>query len=178
MGHSNLTTDRITFAPHPIPRRAWGNRDTHLIPLADVSPTIFSEVMRDADLIASVAQVEGAGALSAEGYARRGELVTALIEELGLPGVTVEGHHAIVQGKLARYRVHLGSATIHFDPGTYLCIVPDNWGRKHKKLFLPFADEGDRKISEVISKILLLLQDDRITDGSITRQIERHAARS
>ena len=87
--------------------------------------------------------------------------------------LTVEGHFAYVQGKLARYRVHLGSAVIHIEPGNYLCIVPDRWGKTHDKLFLPFADEHDSKISEVISKILLLLADDRIKDESILRQIRR-----
>jgi hypothetical protein len=70
--------------------------------------------------------------------------------------LTVEGHFAYVQGKLARYRVHL-------------CILPDRWGKTHDKLFLPFADEHDSKISE----ILLLLADDRIKDESILRQIRR-----
>ncbi len=74
-----------------------------------------------------------------------------------------------MQGKLARYRVHLGSAVIHIEPGNYLCIVPDRWGKTHDKLFLPFADEHDSKISE----ILLLLADDRIKDESILRQIRR-----
>ena len=37
--------------------------------------------------------------------------------------------------------------------------------------FLPFADEGDSKISEVISKILLLLSDNTIKDRSILSQI-------
>jgi hypothetical protein len=77
-----------------------------------------------------------------------------------------------VQGKLASYRVHLGSAAIHIAPGYYLCIVPDRWGKSHRSLFLPFADEGDAKVSEVISKILLLLDDDKIKDESILRQIK------
>jgi hypothetical protein len=54
--------------------------------------------------------------------------------------------------------------------------MPDKWGKTHEKLFLPFTDD-DFKTSEVISKILLLLADDKIKDKSILRQIEaQHSA--
>ena len=98
-------------------------------------------------------------------------MVGALLGDLGIVGVTTDGHFAYVQGKLARYRIHLGSAVIHIEPGNYLCIVPAGSERRHDKLYLPFADEGDAKISEVMSKILLLLADDKITDETILRQI-------
>ena len=113
-----------------------------LLPLVNVPPLIFSEVMRDADLVVSVAQREGEVRLSEETYQRRGDLVKVLLEDLGLSGVTTEGHFAYVQGKLSRYRVHLGSAAIHIEPGHYLCIVPERWGKRHDSLFLPFADQG------------------------------------
>jgi hypothetical protein len=38
------------------------------------------------------------------------------------------------------------------------------------KVFLPF--EGDRTLSIILSKALLLADDDKITDASITRQIK------
>jgi hypothetical protein len=168
------TADRIYFEPYPLYERNWQNPHEHAIPLEDVPPLLFSEVMRDADLVVSVAQAEDANStyVSPESYTRRGDLVRTLLNDLGLPGVTVDGHFAYVQGKLARYRVHLGSAVIHIEPGQYLCIVPARWGQTHPRLFLPFADE-DRKMSEVVSKILLLLADDRIKDESIVRQL-RH----
>ncbi len=130
--------------------------------------------MRDCDLVVSVAQREGQAVFSNEIYQRQGELIHKLIDDLGLPGVQVGGNFAYVRGKLAQYRVHLGSAVIHIEPGSYLCIVPANWGHQHNKLFLPFADDGDAKISEVISKILLLIADDQMTDESILRQIRPH----
>ncbi len=144
-----------------------------LVPLTEVPPLIFSEVMRDIDLVVSVAQTpapESQIYQSPEIAAHVGEVVRALLDELQLPGVTIQGHFAFIQGKLARYRVHLGSAAIHIEPGSYLCIVPANWGQTHEQLFLPFADEETR-MNEIISKILLLLADDQITDESILRQI-------
>jgi len=59
-----------------------------------------------------------------------------------------------------------------------LCIVPDRWGETHEQLFLPFAGENDRKLSEAISKILLLLRDDKIKDESILRQIRAQTNRT
>jgi hypothetical protein len=168
-----ITADRILFQRYPLYKGFYATVDSDGIPLEEVPPLVFSEVMRDADLVVSVGQRDGEAKLSAEAYQRRGDVVRSLLDDLGLAGVEVDGHFAYVQGKLAWYRVHLGSAVIHIEPGNYLCIVPSHWGQRHERLFLPFADEADNKISEVISKILFLLADDRITDHSILRQIHR-----
>ena len=170
-----ITSDRIYFLPHPVPQYRWELPEAGRLAVADVPPLAFSEVMRDADLVVSVAQRDGEARLSAEAYQRRGEVVEALLDDLALSGVTIEGHFAHVQGKLARYRVHLGTAAIHIEPGSYLCVVPARWGRRHQKLFLPFADADDPKLGEVISKILLLLNDNKIKDKSILSQIRARA---
>ncbi|MDD5275486.1 MAG: DUF4132 domain-containing protein [Methylovulum sp.] len=139
--------------------------------LKDVPPLIFSEVMRDADLVVSVAQLDEQDShWSSESYLRRAELVTALLNDMGLSTVRCEGHFAYVTGSLANYRVHLGSAAIHIEPGNYLCIVPEKTDNKRDKIFLPFAD-ADSKTSEIISKILMLANDKHIKDNSILNQI-------
>ncbi|MBE9191559.1 DUF4132 domain-containing protein [Gloeocapsopsis crepidinum LEGE 06123] len=115
-----ITSDRIYF-------QADQFIDGTLLPLIDIPPIIFSEVMRDADLVVTVAQREGETHLSQETYQRHGDLIRTLIADLGLANVTVAGHFAQVQGKLACYQVHLASAAIHIKPGHYLCIVPDRW---------------------------------------------------
>ncbi len=172
-----ITSDRIYFLPRErsMPWHFW--RDGTAVPLEDVPPLAFSEVMRDADLVVSVAQRDGTQRLSEETYQRRAELVRTLLDDLRLPGVRIEGHFAYVEGKLARYRVHLASAVIQIAPGYALCVVPDRWGRSHQRLFLPYADEGDAKVSELLSKILLLLEDDKIKDASIRGQIQRSGPR-
>lgn len=170
---ATVTTDRIYFEPQPPHQKRRGSPPDGWLPLEQVPPLIFSEVMRDADLVVSVGQRQGEVLLSNEAYQQRGSLVKALLDDLGLPGVTIDGHFAYVTGKLAKYRVHLGSAVIHIEPGNYLCIVPQRWGQTHEQLFLPFADQNDAKTSEVISKILLLAADDQIKDESILRQIKR-----
>jgi len=173
---SPTVSAQIHFEPYDThKKRTWRNEEFRddWLSLDAISPLIFSEVMRDADLVVSVAQREGEGVLSKEVYEARAQLITILLDDLGLPNVQTEGHFAYVKGKLANYRVHLGSAVIHIEPGNYLCIVPAKWGMTHENLFLPFADEKDGKISEVISKILLLLADDKIKDESILQQIRQ-----
>ena len=54
----------------------------------------------------------------------------------------------------------------------YLCIVPDSRKKDASdKLFIPF--EGDNTLSVVLSKAMLLAEDDKITDSTITSQIKR-----
>jgi hypothetical protein len=107
--------------------------------------------------------------------AARAELLAALIADLGLDRVHVDGHFAVIQGHRATYRVHLTSGSINIEPGGYLCIVPSGFGEQpHRQLFLPFADE-DRMTAVILSKVLLLVEDDKITDRSILAQIERAA---
>jgi hypothetical protein len=146
-----------------------------IVPVDEVPPTVFSEVLRDADLVVSVAQAEGEGErLSEEGLIRRAELLSTLVEKLGVPGVSVSGRFARVRGKLADYRVHLGSGAVHVEPAGHLCIVPASRLRERRPL-LPFAEEteADRKAREVVSKVLLLARDEKIKDESILAQIRR-----
>ena len=141
-------------------------------PLVDVPPVAFSEVMRDLDLMVSVAGTEPAGCPSPAQAASRAQVLAALIADLGLARVTVEGHSAVVRGTRATYRVHLTSGSIHVDPGGHLCVVPASFGaRAHRRLFLPFADE-DQLTSVILSKVLLLAEDEKISDPSILTQLD------
>jgi hypothetical protein len=147
------------------------------VPLTQVPPTVLSEALRDVDLVVSVAALGSADRpYSTATVAARGELLTALAEDLGLTSITVDGMFARVHGKRADYRVHLGSGSIHIEPGGYLCIVADAaTARPDQRLFLPFADE-DVMTSVILSKVLMLVADDRITDPTITEQIDRASA--
>jgi hypothetical protein len=72
------------------------------LPLAAVPETVFSEVMRDADLFVSVAQTTEGGVPSKELVAQRVELLQGLVGKLRIKGVTVDGHHALIEGKRCR----------------------------------------------------------------------------
>ncbi len=147
----------------------WFQGKEGRIDLDKVDPVVFSEVMRDMDLLASVAQVgDDDIRWSTETAERRTELIINLMDDIGLSQVTCEGHYAFIEGKLAKYRIHLGSGVVHIQPGNYLCIVPEN--QKNEELYLPFAD-ADKRMAEIISKIFLLISDDQITDKTILEQI-------
>jgi hypothetical protein len=158
-GGGPATTGAVTFTRDGVP-----------VELSTVPPVALSEAMRDIDLVVSVAGL-GGGPLSTASATSRAELLAALIGELGLDRVTVTGHTATVRGSRATYRVHLGSGSIHVEPAGYLCVVPASFGQqRHRRLFLPFADE-DAMTSLVLSKVLLLAEDEKITDELILSQL-------
>jgi hypothetical protein len=136
-----------------------------------VHPIEFSEVMRDVDLLASVAGISSDSIhWSTETASSRINLIKNLLLALDIGNVEFEDHFVFVTGSLAKYRIHLGSGVIHIQPGNYLCIVPDN--AKQEDFYLPF-DETDKKTTEIISKIFLLREDKKIKDQTILDQISR-----
>jgi hypothetical protein len=140
------------------------------LPLREVPPRVFSEVMRDLDLVVSVAHQ---GGVDPETTASTVEMRAALLREtcelLRLENVRLQERHAVIEGKLGTYSVHLGSATVHRQPGGHLCIVPVH-SQHRGRLFLPFLDP-DPKTAEVVSKVLLLSRDSEIQDPTILEQI-------
>lgn len=137
-----------------------------------INPRIFSEVMRDIDLVVSVAHV---GGVDPEASHSSIEMRTVLLREtlrlFKITNVEVKGNHAIVKGTMGEYSVHLGSAVVHQMPGKYLSILPVH-SQHRGRLFLPFADD-DPKSAEVMSKVLLLAKDNEIQDPTILSQIDR-----
>ena len=166
----SVVSDAVFFEPMEGRWKGPVTEGHAMVPLGDVPPLVFSEVMRDADLIVSVAIGEGEQRISSEAYQARGDLVRGLIEGMQLAGVAIEGHYAHVKGTRGNYRVHLGTAAIYRDPGNYVCIVPAKFAQR-ESFYLPFADEGPSNMSEVISKVLLLVHDDKIEDQSILAQL-------
>lgn len=148
-----------------INRETWKN-----VPFAEMNPRIFSEVMRDIDLVVSVAHV---GEVDPEASQSSIELRAVLLEEtlrlFKLKNVKIEKTHALIEGKKNNYSVHLGSAIAHKVPGVYLSILPVH-SQHRGRLFLPFLDE-DPKTAELMSKVLLLAKDDEINDPTVLRQL-------
>ncbi len=178
-----VTTDQIRFI----------NTETNeLVELINIPTIAFSEVMRDVDLFVGVASVGNDPTWSDSGglptyrnywqsYAfgdlseiakNRKEILQGLIPRLKIASVThIEDKFVVVKGKIRTYKIHIGSTNILMEPNDqYLCIVPDrNVKESNTNLFLPF--EGDNGLSVIISKALLLASDDKITDTTITSQI-------
>ena len=165
------------------------------LPLDQVPPLVFSEVMRDADLFVGVASVgndptwqdggpEGQfrtywqdysfGELSGTAATRK-QVLERLIPRLKIAKqCSFADRFLLVQGQKRTYKIHLGSGNILMEPNDqYLCIVPDARARADQgSLFLPF--EGDGMLSIILSKALLLADDARIKDRVILNQINSH----
>jgi hypothetical protein len=165
------------------------------LPLEQVPPLVFSEIMRDVDLFVGVASIgndptwqdggpEGRyrdywqsysfGELSGTAATRK-QVLERLVPRLKIADrCSFSDRFLIVEGKKRTYKIHLGSGNILMEPNDqYLCIVPDSRSRtKQEDVFLPF--EGDGTLSIIISKALLLAEDTKIKDPTITRQIEGH----
>lgn len=149
------------------------DRDTgEIVDLEKVPPILFSETMRDIDLVVSVAHV---GGVDPEASHSTVEMRTAIAAELTkllkLSNVSYIGSHARIHGKLAEYSVHMGSGVVHANAIGMLAILPVH-SQARGRIFLPFADD-DPKTAEIMSKIILLAEDSKIKDPSILDQIRR-----
>ncbi|MFT3894154.1 MAG: DUF5724 domain-containing protein [Anaerolineales bacterium] len=156
-----LTLEAVAFTK----REGW-----EPLNLATVPPRIFSEIMRDLDLVVSVAH---AGGVDPESSTSSIEARTALIREtahlLNLINIQLSKKHVLIDGKLANYNVNLGSGVVHKQPGGAICIIPVH-SQHRGHLFLPFAD-SDPKTAEIVSKVILLARDEQIKDPTILEQI-------
>ncbi len=161
MDVEGLTIDRLNF---------YQRDDSKAIPLADIPPRIFSEVMRDLDLVVSVAHI---GGVDPEASASTVEMRSSILREtcrlMKLNNVQIQGSHALIKGEIGTYSVHLGSAIVHRQPGGSICILPVS-SQHRGRLFLPFVDD-DPKTAEIMSKVLLLAKDKEIQDPTILEQI-------
>jgi hypothetical protein len=140
--------------------------------LTDVPPRVFSEVMRDIDLVVSIAHIAGVDPeASASTIEMRGSLLRETCRQLQLTNVRFKKSHALIAGEIGDYSVHLGSGTVHRMPGGALCLVPVH-SQHRGRLFLPFA-AADPKTAEVISKVLMLARDAEIQDPTILEQLRQ-----
>lgn len=179
-----VSSDRVRFTS-PL---GWKGKPQ---PIADIPPVIFSEVMRDVDLFVGVCSVgndpnwKDRGArpdfqsywasysvadLHESGKSRHAVLAALLPRMKHLNSHSkLSDKYLRVQGKLHAYLIHLGSTNIQIESNNqYLCIVPK--GReKTLDVVLPF--EGDFALALILSKALMLIDDDKISDPLIRTQL-------
>jgi hypothetical protein len=200
-----LTTDQVRFYPLTAAGnvahaggggygQAWHGSGPapDPMPLAEVPPLVFGEIMRDVDLFVGVGSVgndptwsDGGpdgryqhywesysfGDLSATAQTRK-DLLNRLLPRLRIgPRSRIDGRFLVVTGSLHEYKIHLGSGNILMSPDDrYLCIVADRGGAARAGLpLLPF--DGDATLSLILSKAIMLADDTAITDPTIRQQI-------
>ena len=140
--------------------------------ISDIPPVIFSEVMRDVDLAVSVAHAGGVDPETSHSTMEmRASILSFVLPMFRIGNVRIEGNHALVDGKLAEYSIHLGSGVVHQLGGAMIPVLPVH--SQHKgKIFLPFVDD-DPKTAEIISKVILFAEDHKLKDPSILEQISK-----
>lgn len=192
-----VATDRVQF--HEIAAgaadSARGPERGAPVPLVQLPPVVFSEVMRQADLLTAVASIAAdptwldrgrlaahpsqwsrdadhywhranSGALEQAAERRRAALERIVPRLRIADKLRIDGRYLHVEGKRHSYRIHLGSGAC-FRGEQHLCIVPES--DAGPRIWLPF--EGDRILSVILSKAMLLEADDQITDPTILRQL-------
>jgi hypothetical protein len=138
--------------------------------ICDVPDVIFSEVMRDVDLAVSVAHAGGVDPETSHSTVEmRAAILSFVLPMFRLSNVSIEGRHAVIEGKRASYSVHLGSGVVHQIGGAMIPVLPVH-SQHRGKIFLPFVDD-DPKTAEVISKVLLFADDGKIKDPMILEHI-------
>lgn len=152
---------------------AFYDRKTGLaLKIDDIPDVIYSEVMRDVDMAVSVAHAGGVDPESSHSTVEmRAAILSFTLPLLRLKNVEVKGSHAFIDGKLANYSVHLGSGVVHQIGGTMLNVLPVH-SQHRGRFFLPFVDD-DPKTAEIISKVILFAEDQKLKDPTILEQISR-----
>lgn len=188
--HPLVTTGELQFTA-----AVAGERQRVAVPLADVPALLFSEAMRDTDLVVSVSSIAGDGGWPEHGVANdraelraywelvahgalgpsarlRREVVHALIP--GLPGAecfSLEGSWLRVRGTLGEYRIHLGSGSTLVDATSNHLVIAAPAGRRAAARYLPIED--DSILTQIIANALVLAADDTISDPELLSQIRR-----
>lgn len=179
--YTYVSTDQVRFYQ--------GN---DVIRMVNVPAMVFTEIMRDVDLFVGVCSIgndpnwQNTGDARMDNYWReysfgdlsesakvRQDVLKTLIPRLKIASrCSFDGKYLLVKGNIRHYKIHMGSGNILMEPNDqYLCIVPDRSEKPGDKIFLPF--EGDNMLSIILSKALLLSEDEKITDVTITRQLAR-----
>jgi Domain of unknown function (DUF4132) len=184
-----IATGQVRFYPIQAKATRFEVRLRQPLRLAELAAVAFSEVMRDIDLFVGVTSI-GAdpnwGAEHGDAHAEYwhrfadGELSTAaenrkaVLESL-MPKLAIRDRcrfsdrHLVVRGESREYKIHLGSGNVLMEPGSrYLCIVRGG-GDSAATVPLPF--EGDAMLATILSKAILLANDEAIKDETILRQI-------
>lgn len=155
-------TDYVVFENLFFVRSTKGRAavDAPRVPLADVAPLIFSETVRDLELIVSVSSVglesmiKGARELSPETLDARKEALMTILYQLKLERqVTFRGSFVVVTGATGSFRIHLGSGHVYaMDEDRRIDVRLD---ALPEEMWAPAED--DVRLAEIAMKVQTLI---------------------
>lgn len=154
------------------------------LPIESVPTVFLSESMRHIDFFVSVATVSNyeeswepeSFATPSKGIEDRAGYFKELLPKLGLAGrFRFEGEYLFLHGKRYLYKIHVRTGHIYTGGDTYLCVVPGAPQKSGFDRYLPL--QGGFMTSLILSKILLLAEDDQISDPVILQQFRLYENR-
>lgn len=146
------------------------NKTGKTIDMKNLSKVYYSEVLRDIDLVVSVAYVGGVDPLMNHSTIEmRSSIINYNLDLFKLDNVKLNDTFANIKGAYGEYKIHLGSGTVHMIGKGMVPVIPVLSQYKNH-IFLPFLDT-DPKTAEIVSKILLFAEDNKIKDPSITQYL-------
>lgn len=192
-----FTSDQVRFYQLPEEQRGrhrvyYGDHNLQPLALEQVPTLLFSEAMRDVYSMLESCPTNLDPTWQAHGNTRRvsnrnpqavstaiwqSELkrrneLEQLIPRLKIGSAcSLEGDYLVVRGKLGDYKISYKNGCIFMSPShQYLCIVSARQELIPVQTSHLLHIEHDHQLSMIISKALLLANDDQITDSTILRQ--------
>lgn len=144
-------------------------RDAHIMPIKDVSSIVFSETLRDVDLMIAISanNIYDYGLVMSTFEMRRA-VIESITDILNIKNVSFLKENVKIEGSLGTYVVNIRTGLVFKEgKGNLLIKTIDNYD---KPLALDFIDE-DPMTADVVTKILLLSNDGSIKDPAILKEI-------
>ncbi len=144
-------------------------RDGRVMPIKDVSPVVFSETLRDVDLMIAISANNIYDyELAMSTLEMRRAMIESITDILCIKNVSFLKENIKIEGSLGTYTVNIRTGlTFKEGKGNLLIKTVDNYD---KPLALDFIDE-DPMTADIVTKILLLSNDGAIKDPAILKEI-------
>ncbi len=135
----------------------------------DVDPVVFSETLRDVDLMIAIsADSTYDYELSMSTFEMRRAVIQSITDILGITNVSFLKENVKVEGTLGTYVVNIRTGlTFKEGKGNLLIKTVDNYD---KPIALDFIDE-DPITADIVTKVLILADDGKIKDPAILNEI-------
>ncbi len=151
------TLEKVTFI---------NNKTNKTMDMKNLDKVLFSETMRDLDLVVSVAYVGGVDPLrNHTTLEMRKRILEHNLNLFKIKNYEFKEKYVIIKGSLGEYTIHLGSGVVSVMGKGMLPMTPVH-SQKRGQIFLPFVDE-DPKTSEILTKVLMLAEDNKLKDPTI-----------
>ena len=160
-GNENRELESIIF---------FDRRTQNIIKINEVSPIVFSETMRDVDLMIAISANNVYDyELSKSTFEMRRAMIETITELLNVKNVSFLKENVKVDGEFGTYVVNIRTGLAFKEgKGNLLIKTIENYD---KPLALDFIDE-DPVTADIVTKVLLLSGDSKVKDHTILNELQ------